>query len=102
MVTMKRLADTTTIVLGDPVFLRSVTTLLLAALLIIQSVVPCCAISNLLAGGDRSDAVTLQVRSALFMLYAFVAAAGACSVRRRPFTGWQVPVFAVDCCFIPL
>jgi len=33
----------------------------LAALLIFQSVVPCCAISKLLAGGESSDAATLQV-----------------------------------------
>ncbi len=41
--------------------LRSATTLLLAALLIFQSVVPCCAIGKLPAGGESSDAATLQV-----------------------------------------
>ena len=45
-------------------FFRVATPLLLAALLIFQSVVPCCAISKLLAGGDRSEAVATKVSHA--------------------------------------
>lgn len=40
-----------------PVFFRVAIPLLLAALLIFQSVMPCCAISKLLVGGERSEAV---------------------------------------------
>ena len=58
---MKRFANSTTLVWDDPVILRSVTTLFLAALLILQSVVPCCAMSNLLTSGDESSTASLQV-----------------------------------------
>ena len=47
-----------------PVFFRFATSLLLAALLIFQSVVPCCAISKLLVGGERSEAVATHVAHA--------------------------------------
>jgi len=43
------------------VFLRSAPSMLLAALLMIQSVVPCCAISKLLSCGDGSEAAATQV-----------------------------------------
>lgn len=45
-------------------FPRIATSLLLAALLIFQSVVPCCAISKLLVGGERSEAVATHVAHA--------------------------------------
>ncbi|MEZ6100690.1 MAG: hypothetical protein R3E01_17105 [Pirellulaceae bacterium] len=45
-------------------FPRVATSLLLAALLIFQSVVPCCAISKLLVGGERSEAVATHVAHA--------------------------------------
>lgn len=45
-------------------FFRFATSLLLAALLIVQSVVPCCAISKLLVGGERSEAVATHVAHA--------------------------------------
>ena len=44
-----------------PVFFRVTTPLLLAALLIFQSVVPCCAISKLLVGGDCSETLATPV-----------------------------------------
>ncbi|MDM4015098.1 hypothetical protein [Roseiconus lacunae] len=40
-----------------PVFPRVATSLLLAALLIFQSVVPCCAISKVMVVGERTEAV---------------------------------------------
>ncbi len=45
-------------------FLRIATSTLLAALLILQSVVPCCAISKLLAGGGSPEAVAIHVSHA--------------------------------------
>ena len=45
-------------------FFRFATSLLLAALLIVQSVVPCCAISKLLENGDSSEAVATHVSHA--------------------------------------
>lgn len=47
-----------------PVLIRFATSLLLAALLIVQSVVPCCAISKLLASVDSSEAVATHVSHA--------------------------------------
>jgi hypothetical protein len=46
------------------VLIRFATSLLLAALLIVQSVVPCCAISNLPASVDSSETVATHVSHA--------------------------------------
>ncbi|MEM8669279.1 MAG: hypothetical protein AAGG48_17280 [Planctomycetota bacterium] len=42
-------------------FPRSVTSLLLATLLILQSVIPCCAVSKLLPDGKSTESVATQV-----------------------------------------
>ena len=43
------------------VFVRVATSLLLAVLLTVQSIVPCCAIGSLLASGEHSDEVLNQI-----------------------------------------
>lgn len=55
-----RFANTIAFVLDEPVLLRSITTLILTALLILQSVVPCCAVSSLLTKNRKSDTSSLQ------------------------------------------